>query len=82
MPTFPSLNAYYAADVSTFLDADGRAVLGEVASNSSFAIDPDQRDAWVSQIQLLQTSLVGIQGSIFLEFNVPLKGVKPRPLLS
>src|SRR5215471_712683 len=76
MPAFPSLNAYYAADVSTFLAADGRAVLGEVAANSSFAIDPDQRDAWVSQIQLLQTNLVGIQGTIFLEFNVPRIGTR------
>ena len=76
MPTFASLNAYYAADVSTFLAADGQAVLGEVTSNSSFSIDPDQRDAWVSQIHLLQTSLVGIQGSIFLEFNVPRIGTR------
>jgi|SRR5579862_8563077 len=65
MPTFTSLNAYYAADLSTFLVADARAVLGEVAANSSFAIDQDQRDAWVSQIELLQENLVSIQGTIF-----------------
>ncbi len=76
MPTFTSLNAYYAADVPAFLVADGRAVLGEVAANSSFAIDADQRDAWVSQIQLLQANLVGIQGTIFLEFNVPRIGTR------
>lgn len=76
MPTFPSLNAYYAADLSTFLATDGRAVLGEVTSNSSFSIDPDQRDAWVSQIQLLQENLVSIQGTIFLEFNVPRIGTR------
>jgi hypothetical protein len=76
MPTFPSLNAYYAADVGTFLVADSLAVLGEVAANSSFAIDPNQRDAWVAQIQILQTQLAGIQGTIFLEFNVPRIGTR------
>src|SRR5690349_6118395 len=76
MPTFPSLNAYYAADLATFLVADGRAILGEVVTNSSFAIDPDQRDAWVAQIQLLQIHLACIQGTIFLEFNVPRIGTR------
>src|SRR5579859_4092057 len=76
MSTLTSLNAYYAADVWTFLVADARAVLGEVAANSSFAIDPDQRDAWVSQIELLQENLVSIQGTIFLEFNVPRIGTR------
>src|SRR5690242_17874515 len=76
MPTFPSLNAYYAADVPTFLADDARAVLGEVTANSSFAVNPDQRDAWVFQIQLLQSNLVGLQGAIFLEFNVPRIGTR------
>jgi hypothetical protein len=76
MPIFPSLNAYYAADLTTFLVADGRAILGEVATNSFFAIDPDQRNAWVAQIQLLQKHLAGIQGTIFLEFNVPRIGTR------
>lgn len=76
MPTFASLNAYYAADVATFLAADCRAVLGEVTANSAFAIDPNQRDAWVSQIRILQVNLVGIRGAVFLEFNVPRIGTR------
>jgi len=71
MPSFSALNAYYAADIPTFLGAEARAILGEVTANSAFPIDPDQRDAWVLQIQLLQTGLSCIQGTVFLEFNVP-----------
>lgn len=76
MPIFQSLNAYYAADISTFLITDGRRILGEVTTNSSFTIEPDQRDAWVSQIQILQKHLEGIPGTVFLEFNVPRIGTR------
>jgi hypothetical protein len=71
MPSFSALNAYYAADIPTLLGAEAHSILGEITANSAFAIDPDQRDAWVLQIQLLQTGLFGIQGTVFLEFNVP-----------
>jgi len=82
MPTFTSRNAYYAADVRTFLGDDPRAVLGEITRNSSFSVDLDQRDAWVAQIQLLKTGLVGIQaGTIFLEFNVPRIGSRLDAIL-
>jgi len=76
MATFSALNAYYAADLPTFLAADPHAVLGQVTVNSSFPVDPDQRDAWVSQIQLLQRNVAGFQGAIFLEFNVPRIGTR------
>jgi hypothetical protein len=71
MSAFSALNAYCAADVATFLVSQPRAILGEITANSAFSVDLDQRDAWVSQIQLLQTGLLGIEGTIFLEFNVP-----------
>ena len=71
MSSFRSLNAYYAGDVPTFLGTEPRSVLGEITANSAFTVDPDQRDAWVTQIQLLQASLGGVRGAIFLEFNVP-----------
>ena len=38
---------------------------------SAFAIDPLQRDAWVGEIGILKSALAGIDGSVFLEFDVP-----------
>jgi hypothetical protein len=35
---------------------------------------PDQRDAWLAQISLLQTRLVGLAGSLFMEFKIPRMG--------
>ena len=34
-------------------------------------MDPSQRDAWVGEIAVLKTALAGIDGSVFLEFDVP-----------
>jgi hypothetical protein len=74
MPTFRASNAYYAADVPTFLAADSDQVLGEITRNSEYRVEPTQRDAWVAQIPILQRALAGLDGAIFLEFNVPRLG--------
>ena len=51
----PSLNAYYAADVTEFLRASPEEI-----------------------ITALQSDLVGINGTVFLEFVVPRIGSRPR----
>jgi hypothetical protein len=74
MPPFRASNAYYAADVPTFLGADADQVLGEITRNSEYRIEPTQRDAWLAQIPILRRALAGLQGAIFLEYNVPRLG--------
>lgn len=74
MPRFSTSNAYYAADVATFLETAPEQVLGEITRNSAFAVDPSQRDAWLDEIPLLQEALAGFEGAIFLEFDVPRLG--------
>src|SRR5438093_12841309 len=81
MPSFSSLNAYYAADVATFVGATSDAILGGITAKSAFAIDPAQRDAWVMQIQVLRSALAGVEGAIFLEFNVPRIGSRVDAVL-
>lgn len=71
MPSFSTSNAYYAADVATFIGTASDAILGSIAANSAFAVEPTQRDAWVMQIEVLKPALAGIEGTIFFEFNVP-----------
>jgi hypothetical protein len=36
-----------------------------------FSVDPLQRDAWIGEIDILRAALVDIEGTIFLEFDVP-----------
>ncbi len=42
-------NAYYATDGATFISTRSDAVLGGIAANNPFPVDPTQRDAWVVQ---------------------------------
>ena len=64
-------NAYYAEDVATFIRTKYDAVLGRIVANNTFAVDPEQRDAWLMEIEVLKHALAGVEGTIFLEFNVP-----------
>lgn len=57
------------------MDAFARAsvaeVLGLLSLRSDFPVETSQRDAWQREIDLLQSSLVGIGGHVFFEFTVP-----------
>jgi hypothetical protein len=63
--------AYYSAEAAVFLAASPTQVLGSMASQGQFALELEQRNAWETQITLLQQSLRGIKGRIHLEFDVP-----------
>ena len=76
MSSFSSSIAYYAADVARFVGASSDAILGGLTANSAFAVEPAQRDAWVIQIKVLKSALGGIDGTVFLEFNVPRIGTR------
>ncbi len=69
-----SLRFWYGASIAEFLDAGPEAVLGELTRNCEFALIPTQRDAWLGQIEFLQSKLTDLAGSIFFEFNIPRMG--------
>ncbi len=66
--------AWYGASIAEFLAADSDSIVGQLASNSDFAILSTQRDAWLEQIGFLQAHLVGLVGSLFMEFSIPRMG--------
>ena len=66
--------AWYSAPIIQFLQAQPDTVIGQLLKNSNFAVLPTQKDAWLEQIRLLQTCLIGLAGSLFLEFNIPRMG--------
>jgi len=69
-----SSRSWYGASIAEFLKVQSDTVIGRLARNSDFALLPTQKDAWLEQIRLLQTCLVGLAGSLFLEFNIPRMG--------
>jgi hypothetical protein len=67
----PHSKAYYAEDVAKFIATPTETILGIIASNTAFAVDPLQRDAWLTQIDILKLALGGVTGTVFFEFVVP-----------
>jgi hypothetical protein len=63
--------AWYGASVAEFLQTAPDAIVGRLATINEFALLGTQKDAWLTQLKLLQSSLDGLTGSIFLEFNIP-----------
>jgi hypothetical protein len=69
-----SLRVWYGASIPDFLKSQPDAVLGGLTAHCDFALIPTQRDAWMAQVQFLQSQLHGLSGSLFLEFNIPRMG--------
>src|SRR5262245_13764415 len=74
LASLASPRAWYRAPVSDFLRSGADTIVGQLVRNSAFALLPTQRDAWLMQIGFLQERLIGLNGSVFLEFNIPRMG--------
>ena len=69
--------AFYSESIAGFLGRSTEAVLGTLTVNSSFGIEPTQRDAWIEEIRILRTALQPHRaeaGKVYLEFTVPRVG--------
>lgn len=67
--------SYYWARIDSFLDDDPAAILGRLAANDQFSrLEATQRNAWLEEIDILKSSLRGVVGALFLEFEVPRLG--------
>lgn len=68
--------AFYSSDIANFIRAEPSSILGRLTENSGFSIETTQRDAWRSQISILQNQFVPFAGRgwLFFEFVVPRLG--------
>lgn len=68
------VSAYYGASIASFRASDDTSVLGRLAGASGQSVEGSQIEAWKEQIRLLKDSLSGVDGSLYLEFDVPRLG--------
>lgn len=77
LPARPTaLAGWYAEPISRFLAETVDEVLGKLAASSVFSIDIPQRDAWQREIEILRTALRGLDGWLYLEFDLPRLGTR------
>lgn len=67
--------AYYSATQSEFLAADPDSILGSLTRNHPFSLEDLQRNAWLSQINILQSQLQALPDSyVAFEYAIPRMG--------
>jgi hypothetical protein len=72
---------YYSNSIAQFLSDDTDSIYGRIALNSEFAVEQNQKNAWVSQIELLKELLKNLNGTIYFEYSIPRMGKRVDVLL-
>ena len=73
--------SYYSNSISQFISDDNDAIYGRLALNSEFAVEQNQKNAWVAQIEQLKLLLKDLNGTIYFEYSIPRMGKRVDVLL-
>ena len=69
------MRSYYFADIQTFLKTDDNSIIGQMAQKHHHTLEQLQKNAWLSQIQILKNQLQNfLNGYLFFEFSIPRMG--------
>jgi hypothetical protein len=67
--------AYFESEISKFLHANDDAILGVLTLHHGFALEHQQKHAWIEQIKLLKQQLApSLSGWLYFEFSIPRMG--------
>ena len=66
--------AWYAASIGRFCAATTNEIIGALTRGGPLAVDEPQRRAWEQQVDMLRGALAGVDGFLWLEFEVPRLG--------
>ncbi len=68
--------SYYSNTITEFLSTDSQQIIGLLSLNNTFALETTQRDAWLTQIEILRESLSSFanRGSVYFEYSIPRLG--------
>lgn len=73
--------AWYDASFARFLSHSTAEVVGQLFLNSHAPPEPEQRDAWTAEVELLKQLLRDRSGHLLLEFNIPRMGLRADAVL-
>ncbi|MCR6722064.1 MAG: DUF2075 domain-containing protein [Chitinophagaceae bacterium] len=74
-------NYYYGESIATFRRQSLEEIVGLLSISSEFDNNLQQIGAWKQQIPILQNSLEGLDGTIFIEFSIPRMGKRVDAVL-
>ena len=65
---------YYKNNIALFLIETTESILGKLSANNQFALEEQQRNSWITQIESLKAWLPGTTGEIVFEYSIPRMG--------
>jgi len=75
-------DSYFSSPISKFLSSSGDEILGELTRAHHHALEHQQRNAWLAQIEFLKRALDdNPSGHIFLELSIPRMGKRADVVL-
>ena len=75
------IRSFYQNTIYNFLNSSNDEILGILASNNLFSLEQSQRDAWLSEIDILKKVLLQYKGHIYFEYTIPRMGQRIDVLL-
>ena len=67
--------AYYSASLKEFLNDSRNSILGELTQQHQFSLEDLQRNAWISQIEILKNELTNLpRAHLAFEYAIPRMG--------
>lgn len=73
--------AFYSSSIKELVDQSSEAILGTLAKANPFALDAMQRNAWLSQVEIVRTEARDMHGWIAFEFAIPRMGKRADAVL-
>ena len=65
---------YYSDSIENFRKTDTKHILGILAQENEFPLEPTQRNAWLEEINILHEALSSFQGHLYFEYSIPRMG--------
>ena len=75
------LNYYYKDAIREFCKKSVETIIGEITVKNQIDSNRNTNQSWKSQIEILQSTLIGLQGELFFEFSIPRMGKRVDCLL-
>lgn len=75
------IRSYYSSTIPDFLTSSLENVIGKLSVSNDFALEKTQTDSWLEEFKILQTVLIGLDGSIYFEYSIPRMGLRIDVLL-
>ena len=68
-------SSFYSSSIEALVDQSPETILGHLAKQNSFSLEALQRNAWLTQISILQGESSGlVSGWVAFEFSIPRMG--------